>query len=321
VQLDVPEPVVPEHPIFAVEQEALLVEPSRSGFSTNVLDEVGGIEPDAALTGTGPIVAYVPSLDDTQPIPPYGAPTASVISEPERPIAAAEPEPVAELEPVAAVAAAPVHESIPAPEANEPFTMHAVEAAAAAVVGSAALAGAAHFFTVAEPEPVATASSPVIEESAPLIEESAPVQAFAPAVPDVQQEEFHHENFHHEDFQPEVLTHEASTDTLFQPAISVEPATEPEVSEPELPGPEPVGDAALAEELAAALAAKEAEDPVAVTAEAANASAEDLTFVATSDAMSDAHEIADRKLSEAVSRALEKLRPQIIAEILKEMMK
>ena len=79
-----------------------------------------------------------------------------------------------------------------------------------------------------------------------------------------------------------------------------------------------MGDAALAEELAAALARTEAEAQATAAADAAIANTIEPVSVEAAQA-SPEHLIADAKLSEAVSRALEKLRPQLIAEIMKEL--
>ncbi len=286
VTLETSEPPVQEPPAFSVEPETEpelpLPEVSSTKFSTNVLDEVGSIEPEAALSGTGPTIAYIPSLDDTQPIPPYSepeiaAPVPSITVAPEPFVAAAEPEPIAEAEPVAAMAAESVHEEPSSPPVEEPISpAHMVEAAAAAVVGGSAVAAeAAHFFTLPHSEPV--------------------VEAFAPAV--------------------EALQHDAAL---------VEPDVESAISvEPEAPAHEPVGDAALAEELAAALDEKEAEERATASADVAISIAVDPAIAAAVEPVDgiDVHGSADNKLSEAVTRALEKLRPQIIAEILKEMMK
>jgi hypothetical protein len=203
-------------------------------------------------------------------------------------MAAVEPEPVVEAEPVTAVAQE--EEKFSEPEAHSTVTP-AIEAAAAAAVGGAALAGAAHFFSVAEP---------------------APVHHEAPAgfVPESAQEEF-----------PDL---ESFASAVEEPVVEApaEVAVESVVSDaPEAPYREPMGDAALAEELAAALAEKEAEAHVTVAADTALASAVEPAVAAAIESSSSEHMIADAKLSDAVSRALEKLRPQLIAEIMKELFK
>lgn len=260
VELETPSPVLPEA-VTVTEVEAAVATP------TNVLEEVGSIDAEAALSSTGPIVAYVPGLDDTQPIPAFVVPNAEVQAVPEsvveaepeplvatlesEPVVVAEPEPVvADSEPVAAVAENTATEPEPV------STMHVVEAAAAVAVGGAALAGGAHFFS-----------------PAPAHEESS-IGAFAPAV-----------------------------------------------DEP-LASSEPVDHAAVAEELSA-VSEKEPEEHVAAGAEAAITSAVEpaVTAAVIESAGPDAHLIADAKLSEAVSHALEKLRPQLIAEIMKELSK
>jgi CheY-like chemotaxis protein len=269
VELEIPEPVVQESSSFLVEREVPLAEPSDAKFSTNVLDEVGTMEPEAALNGSGPIVAYVPTLDDTQPIPPYVEPETPAVTEPE-----------VVPQPVSAVVVEPVGQEPPVPQVEEPAsTAHMVEAAAAAVVGGTAVASAAHFFTVAEPEPLA--------------EVPAPVEAFVPAL----------------ELQPE-----APAEAMAEPIVPVAP---------EGPKAGPVGDAALAEELAAALDEKEAEERATAAVDAAISNAVEPAVVAAAAGVngSEGQGIADSKLSEAISRALEKLRPHMIAEILKEMMK
>jgi hypothetical protein len=242
-------------------------------LSTNVLDEVGTIAPDAALSGSGPILAYVPTLDDTQPIAPYMERESAVITESQ---AAAEPEAPA------AMIVEPMLDQIPAHQMEEPIaSTQGVESAAAAVVGGAA----AHFFTVAETEPVA-------ESSASVIAEPAPVEAFIPAV---------------EEFQPE-----APSEAVAESMVSVEP---------EAPKPEPVGDAALAEALAAALDEKEAEERATAAVDAAISTVVEPAVAAAIEPLAgtDVQGISDSKLSDAVSHALEKLRPQLIAEILKDL--
>jgi len=271
------------------------------------LEEIGPIEPEAALSGTGPRVAYVPGIEDTQPIPSFVVPEShpaepepDVVSAPEtEPVmAAVEPEtvvafePVTELEPVISVAepepvVAPepvfavaheaekvAEETITEPEAHASLTP-VMEAAAAVAAGGAALAGAAHFFSVAEP--------------APVHEEAHAVEAFVPAI--------------------EEPVAEAPAEIAIEPVI------------PEAPFHEPMGDAALAEELAAALARTEAEAQATAAADAAIANTIEPVAVEAAESASPEHMIADAKLSEAVSRALEKLRPQLIAEIMKELFK
>ena len=300
VAVEMPEPVVPEAVVVSSETHApepelevpAAVFPSVE-MPTSVLEEVGPIEPEAALSGTGPMVAYVPGIADTQPIPAYITPEppavdeafvapepepvqATVepesIAEPEPVMAVAEPEPVVAPEPVLAVA----HEAEKIVADEAPASLSPVmEAAAAVAVGGAALAGAAHFFSVAEPASVHE-EAPAVESFVPAIEEPA---AEPPA------------------------------------ESSAEPAA------PEVPFEEPMGDAALAEELAAALARTEAEAQATAAADAAIASTIEPVVAETAEAASPEHMIADAKLSEAVSRALEKLRPQLIEEIMKELFK
>ena len=277
VELEAPAPVLREPVALTEEPE------TRFAESHSVLEEVGAIEPEAALTGTGPTIAYVPSIEDTQPIPPYVEPAVSVeqveeLPEPEPAMVVPEPEPVAEPEAVFAVASQPVEEAAAAVAHEEHVSaVHLVEAAAAAVVGGAALTEAAHFFTVSEPA-LATEEHP-LDSSMPAIEESP---------------------------------YDAKSELTIEPNI---PAPS------EAPVQEPVGDAALAEELAAALADKEAEEHAAAAAQAAIASTIQPVVAEAAEAASPEHLIADAKLGEAVSRALEKLRPQLIAEIMRELFK
>ena len=311
VAVEMLEPVVSEAVVISPELETPFVEAAVDERPTNVLGEVGAIEPEAALSGTGPMVAYVPGIEDTQPIPAFVVPSAAepefvepesavahesglltsaiepepvIVTEPET-VAALEPEPVEQVMAVAAVA----HEEEKNVEPEAPAAATPVmEAAAAAAVGGAALAGAAHFFSVTEPEPVYEEASPAPQ---PVFEEASAIEAFAPLL--------------------EEPLAEAPAEVAVEPVIPVAP------EEPHL---EPIGDAALAEELAAALARTEAETQATAAADAAIASTVEPVTEALESSSSE-HMIADAKLSDAVSRALEKLRPQLIAEIMKELFK
>ncbi len=89
----------------------------------------------------------------------------------------------------------------------------------------------------------------------------------------------------------------------------------------ESPVHEPVGDAALAEELAAALSAKESEDELTAAANAATSTNLEPVIAAAMEPMLNmgVPGYDDQRLSEAVARALERLKPQLISEILKEL--
>jgi len=254
------------------------------------MQEVGTIAAQA-IEAPEPVVAYVPGYTDTQTFPAV----RDEEPEPPAPVVAAEPvaeaAPAPEPEPVVASASvtAPepepvvVHEAAPALASVPSPIIHAVEAAIAAAAGTAATAGIAH----------------VLHTEAPHVEEPMAHAAAAPA--EVQ----------------ELLP------PLEEPAppgpaeSSVMAAPAPAIAEPE-PLSEPMGDAALAEELAAALAKKEAE-------EHAKRAAEDEMMESTAAAASEPshslHGINDSKLAEAVARAFENLKPQLITEIIKELMR
>jgi CheY-like chemotaxis protein len=277
-QLDPPDVVLP--PMVQVNLSRVMMretvadnhsgrnEESVAPVPTNVLDEVGAMVSDEALSGSGPIIAYVPGMEDTQPIPAYVEPQSfqpesvdvkpvAFTTEPEFLIAEVQPEPVMESAPTASMI---------------------MEAASAAVVGGSAAIGAAHFFTPAEP--------------AMVQQPSAAYDTFA-----------------------------ASCEPQFEaPEEVVVESTDAVV--PEAPAEELVGDAALAEELAAALADQEAQAEATAAPEAATSEpAEPVAAANESTRSTDSHTIADSKLSAAVSRALENLRPQLIAEIVKELIK
>jgi hypothetical protein len=122
--------------------EVPVAEASVAEADAGVLAEVGKIEPEAALNGTAPLVAYVPSLEDTQPIPAYAAPEA-------------EPAPVVAEEPV----------SQPAPE--EPPAVAPMASAAAAS------AAATHYFIASQPVAELAQPSPVEGFAAELTEPQA----------------------------------------------------------------------------------------------------------------------------------------------------
>ncbi len=108
VPLEEPGPVLPEA-VALPEEPSTLVEQVPETHRTTVLDEIGTMETKSPMNGTGPVVAYVPSMDYTLPVPAYVQPEPVPIT-PETPAAAeAEPEPVAE-ESVAVPVALPVTE-------------------------------------------------------------------------------------------------------------------------------------------------------------------------------------------------------------------
>ena len=107
-------------------------------------------------------------------------------------------------------------------------------------------------------------------------------------------------------------------DSFVEPPLADAPAevaVEPVAVESPMPTNGTFGDAALAEELAAAMAHKEAE-------EHANAAVDAVTVAAAMEPFpgsDEPHTYSDSKLSSAVARALERLKPQLIVEILKEL--
>ncbi|HWR16183.1 MAG TPA: response regulator [Terriglobales bacterium] len=242
--------------------EATVAEP------TSVLDEVGEVEIQTPMIEPEPVVAFVPSLEDTQEIAPF-VPAMESAQEEAVETPALEPS-VVELEPVAPAVAEeisvpepPVEAVAEAPAVEAP--MHSVEMAVAAAAGVASAVGVGH---------IATDQTPAAPE--PLV--TAPV---------------------------EELQSEA------QVALVSESSATPSV-----------GDAELAQQLAAALAKAEAEQPVAAETEAAiTASIEPHLAAAVEPIAEEAHNWSDSKLSEAVAKAIEKLKPQLITEILRELIK
>jgi CheY-like chemotaxis protein len=107
-----PEPIPEEAPITG----------THAGF----LGEVGPIEAEISLNGTARMEAYVPSFEDTQPIPAFVNPV---------------PEPQAAFSDQTATEPVP---EVPAPE---------VEVAAAAAAGADASVAATHFFIASQPVP------------------------------------------------------------------------------------------------------------------------------------------------------------------------
>jgi hypothetical protein len=81
---------------------------------------------------------------------------------------------------------------------------------------------------------------------------------------------------------------------------------------------EPIGDAALAEELAAALARKETDEPATHGADSIHS---DLHAAVHEPVSHSVQGITDNKLADAVARAFENLKPQLITEIIKELMR
>ena len=84
-----------------------------------------------------------------------------------------------------------------------------------------------------------------------------------------------------------------------------------------------MGDAALAEELAAAISRKETEERAKVAADAATTAAmEKAAAEAAAPATGFGLEgLNDHRLADAVARAFESLKPQLITEIIKELSK
>jgi len=277
------------------------------------LGQVGSIEAVETLESVEPVVAYVPEVQDSQSFPVYR-----------------EPEPVAVVQEPAAEAVAPVE----AASVMEAVAPAAVEAAPEPTAPVAEVAPE----VAAVPEPVVPE---VVWEAAPATVEAPheaivePVANAAPEVPAMAVAEpapaSEPESAHHAAVVQAVetaLAAAAGTAVAAGIAHIVHPETpvvheaapvyetapvheEPSVDEAAETHPEPVGDAALAEELAAALS-KEPETQAAVMAVEANAEAQQSHTVSG---------ISDNQLAEAVTRAFEHLKPQLIMEIIKELMK
>ena len=286
-------------------------------YVSPVQEEVGTIHAVAPLDVDEPIVAYVPGITETQPLM---AMPDSVIT------------PLDELEPIA-------HEAVAQPAAvAEPEVMPAVmEPAAVVAEPLPAHSMVEPVVSAGLPEPVTQMIPVPVAAEAPLVEEPAPIAAVTPL-----EEPAPLEVVHAASPEPSVIS-EAHTPVIEAVESSLAAAAavasaagvahilhatpahveEPAAREPEpvaAPAHEPFGDAALAEELAAALTHKETEERATAAAEVATAAALEPTAAAVA-APAEAMGLPtqDAKLAGAVARAFESLKPKLISEIIKEL--
>ena len=249
------------------------------------------------------------------------------------------PEPQAE-EPVAT--ASPVEEEVGILQAVEP--LETVEPVLAYVPGGD---DTQPMLAVEEPEPepepqIQAAVPPVAAEPAPVeevaaatsvvepepevvaevarVEEPAPVQAIS-AEP-VATEESAHEEQHAAVIQAVETAMAAAAGVAPRPGLGHIVPEEPvheELAAPPMQHHEHFGDAALAEELAAALSTKASEEHGKALTEAVAAvqhAAASTPILGTGP-----QALSDTQLADAVARAFENLRPHLIAEIIKELAK
>lgn len=278
-----PEPVVAEEiPSIQAVEPAVVTEP--------IVMQAPEPEPVVEAPVVEAVTPEVVTPEFVEPEVALEPVVESVVAEPT--IAAAEP---AIEEPVMAAPAViepAVAEVAPEPE-PEPVVAQALEAAP-------------------EPPVTAVAEIPAVEPEKPQQEEyvlhavesalaaAAAVAVAAPTIGHV----FHSEPQHLEE------------------PVTAEPTTH--VAEPPpVPHAEPIGDAALAEELAAAISRKETEERAQAAAEAAATAAMEHAAAETAApaAESGLHALTDHRLADAVARAFESLKPQLITEIIKELSK
>ena len=308
----------PETPAAAIESVA----------ESTVAEEapmVEAVEPDESGER---VVTYLP-----EPEPAIETPVAQVEAEAAAPAVEENPAPaeVATEPVVEPTAETPVATETVTTESDAPAEAPAgfepeteVVAAPAEIEPAAAIAAVAQMAPVTEPEPVLpTPAEHVAEFAAPevaahtseaenpsqeehvlhAVEGALAAAAVAGAFPGVARVFQEH---------PPVE----------EPAVS--PETSPHVAEPQpMAQFAPTGDAALAEELAAAIARKETEERAQATADATvTATTEHAVAEASApEPYIDAPGVTDNRLADAVARAFESLKPQLITEIIKELSK
>jgi CheY-like chemotaxis protein len=268
-----------------------------------VEEEVGAIGAVEPLDDE-PMVAYVPGIQDTQPFMAMRQEEAEpeVVAAPKAEVAhdVTEPERVVEpavLEPVAAEVAEPEV----TPTILEPATVAETEP----VVGEPE--------RLAADAPVAHVEEHVASAVAALAQAVHPQEPVAP----------------HTEMPTGVEAALAAAAGIAAAAVAHAIHPEPlHVAEPEIPALqqyEPVGDAALAEELAAALATKETEERATGVSDAAGSVALEPTAGAVVSRAAEMEGVPDgfpdNKVADAVGRAFESLKPQLIAEIMKHLKK
>ncbi|MGZ4814194.1 MAG: response regulator [Terriglobales bacterium] len=220
----------------------------------------------------------VPSLEDTQDIPP---------------ILKTEPQ-----VPAAVVAEAPTEAVVETGQAMAEAVAEEPQTASPEVFAPVMESPVAVSEVVAEPVQVSEADTEVPSELAL----AAVAAAAAVSIPHV----FQHESVTLQE--PTVET--AGSEPLVEPLSMADAAHQT------------FGDAALAEELAAALSKKESEERARAAADAATAAAAQPAAAATLTSVPGMMQgLSDNKLADAVARAFENLKPQLITEIIKELAK
>jgi hypothetical protein len=245
------------------------------------MEQVGSFHAVAPIESVEPVVAYVPEVEDSQSFPAVRESEPAPEPVVDAPVMHASPveDP---MEPAPAMAAP--SEPEPTPEPVAPAAVASLEVAPELVATELST----------EPPAVAAISDATELTSSP--EHAAVVHAVETA-----------------------LAVAAGTAVAGLAHVVHGPAPEPvrdvAPSADELgPHHEPFGDAALAEELAAALSTKAAGERV----RSATLEAQAVPAAIHAEVSSG---LSDSKLADAVARALESLKPQLITEIIKELAK
>ena len=281
-------------PAEAVEEPVAETPATDEPVQPGVMAEVGTIESAPAMD-TQPMVAYVPGYGDSQVIgamPP--APDTGT-----HPAYAA-----AESEPVVVSGIGPIQ-----PDAligEHATALRMIEAAAKAAFAGDALSAIGHL--VAQRESAGTAAS-VLEPPVP----EAPVEEIA-ATPEIAEP---------------VPAESVAEELVGSPSAETGVAEPTEVAPPEAATAETIesvpADQPVVEAAALAVSEPQPEEVLSGIAEtAAEAVASELpavapTAISAADVTPDGQPLMDARLAEAIARALEKLKPQLITEIVKEL--
>jgi hypothetical protein len=282
-----------------------------------IVEQVGSFQAVAPMQGVEPVVAYVPDLADSQSFP--------AVREPD-----SEAEPMAEA---AAMVEAPIVQMVPAelavmdPAANEPAPREsALELVAPSEVEPAPEPSVQMGPATIEAAPIESAPEPVIARTATIEPEPevAAVEAVSslelPVASVLSEPEPSPEHVAVAHAVETALAAAAGTAVAGFAHVVPDPAIEPihevtPASDEIDPRHELFGDAALAEELAAALSNKEGEDRHSSTLEVQSSARP----APSSSQNSNISSFSDGKLADAVARAFESLKPQLITEIIKEL--
>jgi CheY-like chemotaxis protein len=267
------------------------LEPEIAASAVEV--QVGALHAVTPIESVEPLVAYVPEVEDSQSFPVARDPEAE-LAPPAVQAPMTEAEPVEPVEPVRSVTVRPQpaseeHESVVHVSAMPDFSTHE-EHSYVPPRAEVAPETAAEFQPVSA---IAEAPTVAVSEAEVTPEHVAVVHAVETA-----------------------LAAAAGTAVagIALPALAPVPDAFPAASEPH----EPYGDAALAEELAAAIANKAVEEhtQTTTTGEYAEAAGDPASLSARGTG---ATSISDSKLADAVARAFENLKPQLITEIIKHL--